>query len=369
MQPGNLKWVAHRRQDGFTTEEFVDLATVGLSTIAVGTRRFGEDSRGVSSLDERPVLRISPGDLERLLGTLDVNFVALSECLVSMGYSLELVAMNAPGIHYNIVGTGRAIVGNRDPLPLMPHTLIVVPPNSQFRIEVAGSQGFTGLLSVKAQPQTVSSGSIRRRVAGDGDPSLMLVCGYLHATYGASTDLFEGLTEPILEQFDADDQVDTKLQAALGELVAQEIGSGAMSAALLKQVIVLLLRRSLVSMNAWVERFSVLSDPLVARAFAAMAMRPGDDHSLQSLAHVACLSRSAFAARFTETIGKSPMQVLRELRLRQAMHQLKGSGLSVEVIAQNAGYASRSSFIKAFRKSYGMDPSEVRRSVAQSAGH
>lgn len=315
-------------------------------------------------MNERPILHISPGDLEGLLGTLDVNFVALSECVVSMGYSLELGGVNAPGIHYNVVGTGRAVIGNRDPVPLMPHTLIVVPPNSPFRIEVEGSNGFTGLLSVKGQPQTVSSGSIRRFSAGDGDPSLMLVCGYFHATYGASTDLFGGLNEPIFEQFDVDDQVDTKLQAALGELVAQEIGSGAMSASLLKQVIVLLLRRSLVSMNAWVERFSVLSDPLVARAFAAMAMRPGDDHSLHSLAHLACLSRSAFAARFTRAIGKSPMQVLRELRLRQAMHQLKAGGLAIELIARNAGYASRSSFIKAFRKSYGMDPSEMRRNVA-----
>ena len=299
-----------------------------------------------------------------MLGTLDVNFIALSECLVNMGYSLELGSVNAPGIHYNVVGTGRAVIGNRDPVPLMPHTLIVVPPNSPFRIEVEGSSGFTGLLSVKGQPHITSSGSIRRFSAGDGDPSLMLVCGYFHATYGASTDLFGGLTEAIFEQFAVDDQVDTKLQAALGELVAQEIGSGAMSAALLKQVIVLLLRRSLVSMNAWVERFSVVSDPLIARAFAAMAMRPGDDHSLQILAHLACLSRSAFAARFTGAVGKSPMQVLRELRLRQAMHQLEAGGLAVELIARNAGYASRSSFIKAFRKSYGMDPSEVRRSVA-----
>jgi transcriptional regulator GlxA family with amidase domain len=92
-------------------------------------------------------------------------------------------------------------------------------------------------------------------------------------------------------------------------------------------------------------------------------MRPGDDHSLQSLADVACLSRSAFAARFTGVIGNSPMQVLRELRLRQAMQQLKGTDVAVELIARNAGYASRSSFIKAFRKSYGMDPSEVRRRV------
>ena len=314
-------------------------------------------------MNERPVSRISPGDLETLLGTLDVSFVGLSECLVSMGYSLELGGVNARGIHYNIVGTGRAVIGNREAVPLMPHTLIVVPPNSPFRIEVEGSNGFTGLRAVKGEPRTASSGFMRR-VAGDGDPSLMLVCGYFHATYGASTDLFGGLTEPIVEQFDVDDQVDAKLQAALGELVAQEIGSGAMSAALLKQVIVLLLRRSLVSMNAWVERFSVLGDPLVARAFAAMAMRPGDDHSLQSLAHVACLSRSAFAARFTATIGKSPMQVLRELRLRQAMHQLKAGGVAVELIARDAGYASRSSFIKAFQKSYGMDPSEVRRGIA-----
>jgi AraC-like DNA-binding protein len=317
-------------------------------------------------LNERPLSRISPKDLETLLETLDVNFVGLSECLVSKGYSLELGGVNAPGIHYNIVGTGRAVIGDREPVPLTPHTLIVLPPDSPFRIEVEGSQGFTGLHSIKGEPRTPLSGTMRR-VAGDGDPSLMLVCGYFHATYGASTDLFGGLTEPIVEQFGVGEQVDLKLQAALRELVAQEIGSGAMSAALLKQVIVLLLRRSLVSMNAWVERFSLLSDPRIARAFAAMAMRPGDDHSLQSLADVACLSRSAFAARFTGVIGKSPMQVLRELRLRQAMQQLKAGDVAVELVARNAGYASRSSFIKAFRKSYGMDPSEVRRRVVAGA--
>jgi AraC family transcriptional activator of mtrCDE len=57
-------------------------------------------------------------------------------------------------------------------------------------------------------------------------------------------------------------------------------------------------------------------------------MRPADDHSVESLAQVACLSRSAFATRFTSTVGKSPMQVLRELRLRQAMQQLKASDLA-----------------------------------------
>ncbi|MBK6006678.1 helix-turn-helix domain-containing protein [Ramlibacter ginsenosidimutans] len=312
-------------------------------------------------MKEHPVLRISPADLESLLATLEVNFVALTECLVSTGYSLQLGGVNAPGIHYNLVGTGRAIVDNLDPVPLVPHTLIVVPPKALFRIEVEGSNGFSGLLPVDGRTDKRSPDTVRKVTAGGGDPSLVLVCGYFHATYGACADLFGGLTEPIFEQFSAEDQVDVKLQAALSELMAQEIGSGAMSAALLKQVIVMLLRRSLVSVNAWVERLSVLSDPLVARALAAMALRPGDEHSLHSLAHVACLSRSAFAARFTSAVGRPPMQVLRELRLRQAMNQLKAGGATIEVVARNAGYASRSSFIKAFRKAYGIEPSEVRR--------
>ena len=50
------------------------------------------------------------------------------------------------------------------------------------------------------------------------------------------------LAAPLIEQFDEGDQVDESLKAAHTELVAQEVGFGAMSAALLKQVIVALLR-------------------------------------------------------------------------------------------------------------------------------
>ena len=309
-------------------------------------------------MNDHSHLRISPRDLERLLGTLEVNFVALSECVVSAGYSLALGGVNAPGIHYNVVGTGRAVIANQMVVPLAPHTLIVVPPNSPFRIEV-GDSGPT-LRPVNGNVQTTAHDTIRRFTTGHGPPALILVCGYFHATYGASTDLFGNLSVPIVEQFSEEEQVDVKLQSALSELVAQEIGSAAMSAALLKQVIVILLRRSLVSMHAWTERFAMLSDARIAKAFAAMAARPGDPHTVENLAQLACLSRSAFMARFAQVVGKSPMQVLRDLRLRQAMHQLKASSSPIDQIAHNAGYASRSSFIKAFRKVYGADPSQFR---------
>jgi hypothetical protein len=53
---------------------------------------------------EQPLLRVSPRDVDTLLSTLEVRFVALSECLVSAGFRLEMGGVNAPGLHYTIAG-------------------------------------------------------------------------------------------------------------------------------------------------------------------------------------------------------------------------------------------------------------------------
>jgi AraC-like DNA-binding protein len=219
--------------------------------------------------------------------------------------------------------------------------------------------------TVNGRAQSFPLGAVRRYVATDAEPVIMLICGYFHASYGSSTDLFGALTSPLVEQFDEGDQVDETLKTALMELVAQEVGFGAMSAALLKQVIVAILRRSLRSMDLWVERFSLLSDPQIARAFADMVAHPGARHSVGSLARTAFLSRSAFVARFTRTVGRPPMIILRDLRMRQAAEQLRSSTSTVDEIARQAGYASRSSFVRAFRKAHDSDPTSYRRSQAR----
>jgi AraC family transcriptional activator of mtrCDE len=228
--------------------------------------------------------------------------------------------------------------------------------------------GYASLTHVDGRRHTRSKGILRRFVAGNSDPDVVLICGFFHASYGASLELFSDLSSPIVERFDAKDQLDHKLTSALAELVSQEIGSGAMSAALLKQVIVALLRRSISSTESWVERFSMLRDPQIARAFAEMAARPGRHHSLQSLAQCATLSRSTFVQRFTGLVGRPPMTVLRDLRMRQATHQLASSTLTLDQIAGHAGYDSRSSFVRAFRKAYGSDPTEYRDRLAQRPG-
>jgi len=312
--------------------------------------------------DNRPLVSVAPADLDRLLDTLMVEFVRLSECLVGEGYRLELGGVDAPGLHYNLSGTGRMIVGGGEPIALRPHTLVVLPAKTLFRIEVPSRRDARiSWKTVDGRSKAFAPDAVRRYVATDAEPGIVLICGYFHASYGAATDLFGTLKAPIIEQFEEGDQVDETLRTALMELMAQEVGFGAMTAALLKQVVVALLRRSLRSMDVWVERFSLLSDPQIARAFAEMVAHPGARHSVNSLARTAYLSRSAFEARFTSIVGRSPMLILRDLRMRQASDHLRSTTMTVDEIARQAGYASRSSFVRAFRKAFGCDPTSYRR--------
>jgi AraC family transcriptional activator of mtrCDE len=111
---------------------------------------------------------------------------------------------------------------------------------------------------------------------------------------------------------------------------------------------------------------SALGDARIARAFSEMLSQPGANHTVTSLAAHAALSRSAFQARFVALFGTSPMHALRQLRMKQASTLLAGGALSIEQVAHLVGYASRSSFIRAYRDVLGHNPGEDTPGTAQA---
>jgi AraC family transcriptional activator of mtrCDE len=264
-----------------------------------------------------------------------------------------------PGIHYNLSGMGRAIVAADTPIRISPHTLFITPPGKPLRIEADGRNGPVDDCRL-VEFDEFGPAELRRFVAGDTEPKITLICGYFRASYGASIELFANLRSPIVEIFDERERLDRHLRSALAEFVAREVGSGAMTAALMKQVLVTILRRSLSSIELWVERFSILGDPHIARAFADMVARPGAPHSIRTLSQTSGLSRSAFMARFNDVFGAAPMTVLRQIRMRHAATLLEAGKLAVDQIARAVGYMNASSFLRAFRKAYGRDPSDYR---------
>jgi AraC family transcriptional activator of mtrCDE len=298
-------------------------------------------------------------ELNRLLATLEVKVVRLTECLVSRGWRLEVAGPDAPGIHYNLMGEGWLVFPNHAPIALRPRTLVIVPSGLGFALEAEAPGALGPNVQIENRRRVVSAAdNFGRREAGAPPPDLIVICGYFQAVYGASIDLFAGLTAPIVEYFDAADRIDGTLRSALDELLAQEIGDGAMAAALLKQVMVMLLRRSLASGETWMKRFSFLSDPQVARTFAAMVENPGAGHTVQSLARTAGLSRSVFMDRFRRMFAETPMAALRDLRMRRAAQALLGGQAALDQIAYDAGYKDRTGFLRAFRKIYGCKPAE-----------
>jgi AraC family transcriptional activator of mtrCDE len=299
---------------------------------------------------------LAPADIDSLMTGLEVEFVKLVECLVSRGWCLSLSATEVPGIHYNLAGMGRLTIGDAPPIPLAPHTLVIIPAGNSFRLEAMGDEAYGSSGAVESRTFPFVPGELRKLVAGDNQPEIILICGYFRASYGTKIDLFGLLPAPIVEMFRVEDQLDRTLKAALAELVTQEVGAGAMSSTLLKQVLITILRRSLADANLWSERFAALSDPNIARAFAAMVTRPGAVHTVQTLADVSSLSRSTFMSRFTRAFGDSPMMVLRQLRMRRARILLAARTLTVDQVAEAVGYTSRPGFYRAFRKIYGEDP-------------
>jgi AraC family transcriptional activator of mtrCDE len=307
---------------------------------------------------EGSTVKLSTTDLNNLMQALDIDVIALTEILVPRGHRVEFGTIDVPGIHYNLSGVGRISINGGSAMPLSPHLLIIVPPNTPFMIEVDGGSGPPKLISKDCW--TRQDGILRVAVPNE-QPEIVQICGFFNAFFGQSVRLFGELREPVIEQFEPADKIDLKLREAMDELLQQEVGVGAMTAALLKQIVVSLVRRSLRSSQQWTERFSILADRQVTRAFADMVARPGAAHSVQSLAHSAGLSRSGFMVRFSDIFGQSPMAILRDLRMRQAAIDLATTTMSIDVVALNAGYESRSSFVRAFRKAYNRDPSDYRR--------
>ncbi|ORE97508.1 AraC family transcriptional regulator [Aurantimonas sp. 22II-16-19i] len=104
-----------------------------------------------------------------------------------------------------------------------------------------------------------------------------------------------------------------------------------------------------------------VADPQIAPALVLMQNAPQKRWSVAMLATAVGMSRSLFAARFKDVVGQSPLEFLTEWRMYSATLQLVDARLPVKSIADAVGYASDSSFKKAFKRWSGRSPAAYRR--------
>jgi AraC-like DNA-binding protein len=80
--------------------------------------------------------------------------------------------------------------------------------------------------------------------------------------------------------------------------------------------------------------------------------------TVESLAEAAGMSRSAFAARFKEILGQTPLEYLTAWRMRKAMQLLEERDKKLIDVARSVGYESYAAFSKAFKRVVGTNHGE-----------
>ena len=104
-----------------------------------------------------------------------------------------------------------------------------------------------------------------------------------------------------------------------------------------------------------------LQDRQIGRALALIHREPARAWTVASLADELAMSRSAFAARFTELVGEPAMQYVTRWRMHVAAVALRDEGATVGELARRLGYRSEAAFARAFKRVVGVPPGAVRR--------
>jgi len=126
------------------------------------------------------------------------------------------------------------------------------------------------------------------------------------------------------------------------------------------------------AIRSWIEQdpaaqtgwLGALRDHQVGRAIALIHRDPACAWTVAGLATEVAMSRSAFAARFTELVGEPPMHYVARWRMYIALTWLKEDGAALGEIAIRLGYQSEAAFSRAFKRLMGVSPGAVRRSGA-----
>ena len=101
-------------------------------------------------------------------------------------------------------------------------------------------------------------------------------------------------------------------------------------------------------------------------ATMAAAVRYLDAHfaepvRVEQVAASVFLSPDRFTEVFARTMGRTPRDYIRHLRVERARHLLAATGLSVSQVGQAAGFGDAAYFTRVFRAATGLTPREFRR--------
>jgi AraC-like DNA-binding protein len=253
------------------------------------------------------------------------------------------------------------------PRLLQPGDLALVPHGDGHRLVSEPGLPAIGLWDLPRQELSERYEIIR--IDGGGAATAML-CGTIRFDHPAAHHLIEVL--PRLIAVEAGNALQTDWIRSTVRFLAEEARAlrpgGETVITRLADVLVIQ------AIRAWIEQdpaaqtgwLGALRDPQIGRAITLIHRDPAHPWSVARLAHEVAMSRSAFAARFTDLVGETPMHYVARWRMEVAATVLREEGVTLSELALRLGYGSEAAFGRAFKRIIGVSPGAIRRISSNS---
>jgi AraC-like DNA-binding protein len=197
---------------------------------------------------------------------------------------------------------------------------------------------------------------------GGGGAPTTIVCGSLSFDRASLKPITQLLPSFILIKADQPHTLalHNTMQALASEMAEQAPGSEVVATRLAEVLFIQALRAHIASEAEWRNKgwLRAIFDPQVGAALNALHDSVSTPWTVESMAAAAGMSRSAFAVRFKELLGQTPLEYVTEWRMQKAIHLLQQRDKKLIDVARLVGYESDAAFSKAFKRVVGASPGE-----------
>ena len=299
---------------------------------------------------------------ERLVRDLRIGSSVLCRSVMAPPWGFGIAGRDVGSFHMLLEGRGwLEVEGATDPIGLGAGDVVVLPTGRAHWMRDSPGSTAPPLTSILAT-HDVTDGELR--FGGDDDgPVTEVVCGVFSLETGLRAPWI-GMLPPVVvsEAAPGDEGWRPAVIRALREEARRPTDGGSMVVnRLLESLIADALRaplaRSLGDVDAPEQG---IADARIGRALARLHEHPEQPWTVNSLAEVAVMSRSAFSERFRARVGRAPIRYLTELRLTRAARLLHSTDATVADVARSVGYGSEETLSRAFKARFGEAPSAFR---------
>ena len=298
---------------------------------------------------------------------MDGAFYVRSELTAPWGFTLDPM----PGyLWFHLATTGAVLVevDEENSRWLHPGDVTLVPHGNGHVLRSEPGAPAPGVMELEFEHPSDRYEIIRH---GGGGAPTTLICGAVRFEHPVASNLV-GILPQMIHIGGSDGPRASWMQGVFGLMAAEarEFQPGG-EAVITRLADVLVIQ----AIRSWIETapaartgwLGALQDPQIGEALTLIHRDPARAWTVASLANELALSRSAFAARFTELVNEPVIQYVTRWRMQIAKSALETEGATVAELADRLGYRSEAAFSRAFKRVVGVPPGAVRRAGGAAA--